>query len=379
MIATKTSNTLPTQLQNDNFGFVKLRGKTKEPFETGWQNKPYTYEQIQAWIDKGSNYGVQGGYGSLIIIDADTPEIDEIVKDKLPDTFTVKTPQCGHHYYYICKDIKNKIVLSKDGKHFGEIISPGTQVVGPGSIHPDTGTEYEVVNDVEIIEINKEDIFTNLAEYIPSECIDNSAFNELIEKYGQPYYLKKDILSGINESFWAGLHDAEYIQLYELGEKSFYRYDGSTGLYKDVSVDMIKKEISKRMLDVSRENNINDLEKRRSNATLNNITGHLKGISEKRDAFDRNKRKIVHFANGFWNLKMMKPIRWSFLLNFIQETSHQSYLMKPHNVLVFLNELLYPATTPDDAILIQKYAGLCLLGNNLIQRLLILDGSGWPW
>ncbi len=41
----------------------------------------------------------------------------------------------------------------------------------------------------------------------------------------------------------------------------------------------------------------------------------------------------------------------------------------------FLNELLYPATTPDDAILLQKYTGLCLLGNNLIQRLLILDGG----
>ena len=29
----------------------------------------------------------------------------------------------------------------------------------------------------------------------------------------------------------------------------------------------------------------------------------------------------------------------------------------------------------EDAVLLQKYAGLCLLGHNLIQRMLILDGE----
>ncbi len=160
---------IPVQLQNDNFGFVKLRSKTKEPFEKGWQKSPYTHEEIQSWIDEGGNYGVQGGYGGLIIIDADMPEIDEVVKSKLQPTFTVKTPRCGHHYYYICKDIENKIVLKIGEEHFGEIISSGSQVVGPGSIHPDTGTEYEVVNDVEIATISRELIYSELMEYIPFE------------------------------------------------------------------------------------------------------------------------------------------------------------------------------------------------------------------
>src|SRR5438132_14156163 len=41
----------------------------------------------------------------------------------------------------------------------------------------------------------------------------------------------------------------------------------------------------------------------------------------------------------------------------------------------FLSELVYPAVHADDALLMQKYAGLCLLGNNVIQRMLILDGE----
>ena len=165
---------IPQQLQKDGFGFVKLKPRTKKPFEHDWQNKPYSYIEIQAWIDEGGNYGVQGGYGRLIIIDADTPEIDEIVRNNFSATLTVKTPRQGHHYYYFCESIDKKIVLKKDtaekkDDHFGEIIAKGSQVVGAGSIHPDTGTEYQLVNDVEIAMISPELVYTELVEYIPVE------------------------------------------------------------------------------------------------------------------------------------------------------------------------------------------------------------------
>ena len=369
------SKKLPKQLQSDCFGFVKLSGKTKKPFEKEWQNKPYTYEGIQSWIEEGHNYGVLGGHGDLVVIDADTNEIDKVVKDELPPTFTVRTPLKGHHYYYICKDIKNKIVLTKDKKRYGEIITKGSQAVGAGSIHPDTGTEYEVVNDIEITEISQKDINTYLAEYIPSENVDGE-FDKLIEEYGEPYYCKKDVVSSINESFWAGLHNDKNMQLYEPSEKCFYRYDDSTGLYIDVSADVIKQEISKRMLEISREKSISELEGKRTNIILNNIIGQLKGISEKRDAFDRNTRRIVHLANGVIEFKADdKPDFVSFSPEFYSRNQSpipfDEYAQYPR----FLNELLKPATSHDDAILIQKYTGLCLLGNNLVQRILILDGE----
>ncbi len=372
----KNNGTPPAQLQNIKFGFVKLLGKTKKPFEEEWQKTPYTYEQIQPWIDQGSNYGVIGGYGDIIVIDADTEEIDNVVRSKLPGTFTVKTPRCGHHYYYICKDINNKVVLSKGGVHFGEVISSGSQVVGAGSIHPDTGTKYEVVNDIEIAEISRKDLLADLASFISSKGTGDTMHNELVEKYGEPYYFKQDALSGINETYWAGLHDAECIQLYEPSEKYFYRYDDLTGVYKDISVDVIKQEISRRMLEISRENNINALEKKRSNTALNNIAGHLRGICEKRNAFDRSKRKIVHLANGVLEFKSDNE---ADLMGFSPGFYSRNQSPIPYDETVqcprFLNELLYPATSADDAILIQKYAGLALLGNNLAQRVLILDGA----
>lgn len=377
---------IPHQLQKDGFGFVKLKAKSKIPFEKDWQNKPYTHTEIQAWVDAGNNYGVQGGYGGLIILDADTPEIDTIAKEKLPATLTVKTPRNGHHYYFFCKGINKKIVLKKDVQdkdddHFGEIIAKGSQVVGAGSIHPDTGTEYEVVNDAPIATITKDDMFTALADYINVPEIIHKEFkehfNEIVRLYGEPYYVNDErSVTSINQSFWAGLNMAEHIQLYEPDEKSFYRYDEKTGLFSDYSDDVIKQDISKRLLLVSRENNLPTLERKRTIATLNNIIAHLKGIAEKKYAFEYKHKDFIHLKNGVLKIQPDKTVS---LVNFSPKfcSRNQSPIAFDPEATCerFLNELLYPAMSAEDALLVQKYAGLCILGENLIQRFMILGGD----
>ncbi len=175
---------VPYQLQKDGFGFVRLKARTKIPFEQDWQNKPYSFTDIQTWIDQGGNYGVQGGYGRLVIIDADTPEIADILANKFPETLTVKTPRKGFHYYFFCDGINKKIVLKKDpavkkDDHFGEIIAKGSQVVGPGSIHPDIGTAYEVIKDLEIAEVSRELIFSEFVEYIPLDVPPQDSETEI--------------------------------------------------------------------------------------------------------------------------------------------------------------------------------------------------------
>jgi len=203
---------IPKQLQKEGFGFVKLKARSKIPVEKDWQNKPYSYVEIQEWIAQGANYGVLGGYGELLPIDSDKPEITEIIKNKFPKTFTVKTPKQGYHSYYFCKGIDKKIVLKKpypnwlkekiknktDTKeerekfHYGEIIAKGSQVVGAGSTHPETGMKYQVVNDVPIATISRELIYSEFMEYIPIEYpkkdteteISNISVDEVLNKAG---------------------------------------------------------------------------------------------------------------------------------------------------------------------------------------------------
>ena len=92
---------IPHQLQKDIFGFVKLRENSKAPFELNWPNKPYSYKDIQSWIDQGNNYGVLGGHGGLVIVDADTIELSHIIQEKLTATFTVKSSRTGYHHYFM--------------------------------------------------------------------------------------------------------------------------------------------------------------------------------------------------------------------------------------------------------------------------------------
>jgi len=85
--------------------------------------------------------------------------------------------------------------------------------------------------------------------------------------------------------------------------------------------------------------------------------------------------KIVHLANGVLVFNADDDADFvSFSPEFYSRNQSPILFDETAQCPRFINELLLPATTPDDAILLQKYTGLCLLGNNLIQRLLILDG-----
>lgn len=217
----------------------------------------------------------------MIIIDADAPVLSDLIQKSLPETFTIKSGR-GFHYYYLCQDLQQKIILQKDG-----------------------------------------------------------------------------------QSFWAGLNAAENIQLFESDEKSFYRYDDERGLYSVISEDVLKQEISKRILEVSRKNQLPSLEKKRTISILNNILAHLKGISEKKHAFSYHKKDFIHLKNGVLKIQDDKTIDLvSFSPEFCSRNQSLIAFQADAKCDRFINELLLPPVSQEDAVLIQKYAGLCLLGGH---------------
>jgi len=219
----------------------------------------------------------------------------------------------------------------------------------------------------------------NNADRADSGAADtNKTFETLIKQFGEPYYFNEEgFLTTINESFWAALHHAEHIELYEPDEKTFYRYERESGLYRPISEDALKQEISARILKVSRQVVQPALEKMRSNSILNNIIGQLRGIAEKRGCFSNKKARYVHLANGVITFGECKDTNLTGFSNTFFSRNRSPIAFDPSAKCDrFLSELIYPAIDHDDAILIQKYVGQCLLGTNLIQRFLILDGLG---
>ena len=193
--------------------------------------------------------------------------------------------------------------------------------------------------------------------------------------YGEPFYTNdKGALTGINEAYWAGMHAAENEILYEPDEEVFYQYSADSGLYEIESADVVRKKISARMLEASRQSNTFDLQKKRTSTTLNNVVAHLRGITERRGVFS-GKRKFIHLANGVMVFNEGNIDLQSFSPEF--RSRNRSPIAFDENATCerFLDELVRSAVHPEDVELLQKFAGMYLLGYNPAQRFLILDGE----
>ena len=152
------------QLQDREFRFVKILAKEKKPFETDWPNTGnyrYTDSELVGWLESGGNFGVVGGYGKLLIIDADSQIIVDIIeKSTIKDTFCVKSGRedGGRHYYYrLAKGEVPSQAIKNGDTTLCDVKSAGGQVVAPGSIHPN-GKPYHVIKDLPIMLVSSKEI-----------------------------------------------------------------------------------------------------------------------------------------------------------------------------------------------------------------------------
>lgn len=166
---------LPKQFQDKKFRFIKIDSDTKRPVEPKWaeeNNYKYTDSEFKIYLKTAKSYGVNCGYGDLAIVDIENIEdksvANLVIGQKFPSTFTVQTGSGGWHLYYFVPDIKKRIRLSKDGKHYGEIQSKGNQCIGPGSTHPN-GNKYVVLNNTKIKAISKKELLGILSGFIEEE------------------------------------------------------------------------------------------------------------------------------------------------------------------------------------------------------------------
>lgn len=153
---------IPSQLKNMRFNRVKF--KEKRAFETGWQNKSYSYEEIQNYFPK-ENYGVLCGK-ELRVLDDDSKDkrLLNLFLKNFGETFRVR----DHLYFKFDNDEEKKIIFYDNGEHLGELQGEGQYVVGGGSTHP-SGEIYEVKNDLEIKTISYEKFKEVFGKYLTNQ------------------------------------------------------------------------------------------------------------------------------------------------------------------------------------------------------------------
>ena len=197
------------QLMVDSFRFIKIKGRTKEPVETNWNTTniyAWNDPSLEAHIKKGNNYGVLGGYGDLLVIDADREPLISNVRRALPKTFTTQTPHGGNHFYYTCRESKEPIRLwdviieaNKGRENIGDVQGQGKQVIGAGSYIEEAGEtkHYRVVEDSPIAEVKREEVLRALSSFIVMTTTKTKSYDDA--KFGEITGVKSilDVINGV--------------------------------------------------------------------------------------------------------------------------------------------------------------------------------------
>jgi putative DNA primase/helicase len=204
------------------------------------------------------------------------------------------------------------------------------------------------------------------------------SIKELIDRHGFPAFKnEKGKLSKLNEPFWAAYHATlELEALFEANEEEFYYYDELTGLFRPRSVDLIRKKLAEQILgSAKRWPALAELERFRNEPALRGILSHLRGELERQEAFCFA-GKIIHLANCVLEFQPDG--------SFTPQPFSPKYRSRNRSPIAYdqkaecprFKEQILGHVEPDDQELLQQYGGQCLLGRNLTQRILILDGVG---
>ena len=170
---------IPTRLQNEEFRFLLLTKKSKNPLSGKlWKHEndnnrfKITDEKLLSSFKQGNNYGIIGGCGRLRILDIDDKDLAEELIGKL-DTFAVQTCGGTYHFYFL-SDYNENHAYEK-----GEIRSNNYYVVGPGcyAIDEKKGHEgwYKVVKDIKIADISITDMENLLGRLNNDEILKDTS------------------------------------------------------------------------------------------------------------------------------------------------------------------------------------------------------------
>jgi len=195
-------------------------------------------------------------------------------------------------------------------------------------------------------------------------------------KYGFPVIVEAGESSmkfSFNQRAIAGTFHMDVHQslmIYVPGLKNFFLYNHSTGLWKhtsDMTIQGNISEYSKRITPEYYWSKIN-------NSLVVSVFNMVKQIAARDQVFQK-KSKFIHVENGVLQYKDGKFEMEDFTPFHLSRNRTEISYVKDAKCPKFIEILMKPALSKADIKLIQMYAGQCLLGRNISQKLLLLRGT----
>jgi Bifunctional DNA primase/polymerase, N-terminal len=218
-------------------------------------------------------------------------------------------------------------------------------------------------------------------EHRPADNDDESLLAQLERDYHGPTLPgRKGDPAKLNERFWAALFAREHQTIYEPGENQLYVYVPQSGLYVPQSLEALREQIAMRMYEVAAQRSaaVEDYAHIQRFVTMNALAGvveALKGLTEQKDAFKRGPKSpvYVHAADCMlvWNEGEFHREKFS---PEYRSRNQSPILYDPKAQHSLFSEAFLTRLPAYDEAIIKKYFGQCLLGRNLTQTILLLDG-----
>lgn len=205
--------------------------------------------------------------------------------------------------------------------------------------------------------------------------LDVPGDDALVAEYGPPVMVdEKGQLTAINQMFVAGKFARDNLILQEPTLNQFYDYHPETGLWQPKTDARLMVELGAALRGMLNECGGGMLLKRRTENLLGQILRLLKGIIERPEAF-RRIQPIIHVGNGVLHLDTIPLTLNEFSPSYYSRNRSEICFDAEADCPRLLGELLRPALSEEDISLLQRYAGQCLLGRNLSQRILLVRGT----
>ncbi len=359
----------------------------KRPKLTGWEKiglPSMDDPTYLATLNHGCNLGVSLGHisGGLCALDFDA--------DSDADAFLAVNPSLrgafrsrGARGCQVWVRIRGEFPAScnvKDGsdRKVCEWRADGRQSVVHG-LHPD-GQEYRWVVDAPPAELAFGDIHWPAGWVLPWEPdgdeLARLAGERLIEEHGQPFTRSERGKLTLNSMYFVARFARAADVLFEPGENCFYVYHPATGLWRRQTVAALKIEFAEDLKEYASALPPSDaaqLVNTRTERMLAGLVSLLQGHAEERDAFQREPG-VVHVANGMLQVNSGPPWLRPFDAGYRSRNAAPVAYDPQADCPRFRAELLEAALEGDDISLVQRYAGACLLGRNLAQKILVLTG-----